>query len=271
MMLRTKFAAGTVLVFGVLMGSWAVAETGSVGDIEGRLTSTYHTAKATADGTDIVTAGSVLVLQKDHLVMCRVDQPIPVANVYKGGALSQNGVHGAMSALSTLSKISRFIPFGGGVAASAAGTAAGQAAVQGGASAAAATREFVAGEKFWVTQITAKGDGVYFALLSDAIAGQRYKATLQFPFAKGATPSSDDVAALVSEVVTIDNAEQTQTAQQTAAPAPQTKTIAVGQSRDEVVAAFGVPTKVIKLATKEIDIFPDMKVTFVHDKVSNVE
>jgi hypothetical protein len=124
--------------------------------------------------------------------------------------------------------------------------------------------------KFWVTQITTKSDGVYFTLLSDPINDQRYKATLQFPFAKGGTPSLDDVAALVGEVMTIDAGEQNQTAQQQA-PAPQPKTIAVGQTRDEVVAAFGVPTKVIKLATKEIDIFPDMKVTFVHDKVSNVE
>lgn len=266
MIKRTKFAAGT-LIFGVLTTSLALADTGSIGDIESKLTSTYHTAKATADGTGIVTAGSVLVLQKDHLVMCKVDQPIPVGNVYKGGALSQNGVHSAMGALSTLSKISRFIPFAGGVA-SAAGTA-GQAAAQSGADAGAAMREFVAGEKFWVTQITTRSDGVYFALLSDEINGQRYKATLQFPFAKGGIPLSDDVATLVSEVVTIDSGEQAQTAEQAPAPAP--KTIAVGQTRDEVVAAFGVPTKVIKLATKEIDIFPDMKVTFVHDKVSNVE
>jgi hypothetical protein len=269
MMLRTTFMGSTLLVFGVLTAPLATAQTSSLGDIEKQLTSTYHTAKATADGTDIVTAGSVLVLQKDHLVMCKVSETISVANVYKGGALSQAGLHSALGTLSTLSKIGRFLPFGGGAVASAAGTA-GQAAVQSGADASAATREFVAGEKFWVTQITTKSDGVYFTLLSDSINDQRYKATLQFPFAKGGTPSSDDVAALVGEVITIDAGEQTQTAQQQA-PAPQPKTIAVGQTRDEVVAAFGVPTKVIKLATKEIDIFPDMKVTFVHDKVSNVE
>jgi hypothetical protein len=268
MMLRTTFATSTLLVFGVLTAPLTTAQTSSLGDIEKQLTSTYHTAKATADGTDIVTAGSVLVLQKDHLVMCTVNQPISVANVYKGGALSQAGLHSALGTLSTLSKIGRFLPFGGGAVASAAGTA-GQAAAQSGADA-SATREFVAGEKFWVTQITTKSDGVYFTLLSDAINDQRYKATLQFPFAKGGNPSTDDVAALVGEVITVDAGEQTQTAQQQA-PAPQPKTIAVGQTRDEVVAAFGVPTKVIKLATKEIDIFPDMKVTFVHDKVSNVE
>ena len=29
--------------------------------------------KATADGTDVVTAGAVVVLQKDNLLMCRVN------------------------------------------------------------------------------------------------------------------------------------------------------------------------------------------------------
>jgi len=55
------------------------------------------------------------------------------------------------------------------------------------------------------------------------------------------------------------------------APPPAPKTIKIGQTRDEVVAAFGQPTKIIKLATKEIDTYPDMKVTFVHNKVSDVQ
>ena len=54
-------------------------------------------------------------------------------------------------------------------------------------------------------------------------------------------------------------------------PPAETKTIAIGQSRDQVIATFGVPSKIIQLGTKEIDFFPDMKVTFVNNKVSNVE
>ena len=38
-----------------------------------------------------------------------------------------------------------------------------------------------------------------------------------------------------------------------------------------MTAMLGQPTKVVKLATKEIDYYPDMKVTFVHDKVTNIE
>jgi hypothetical protein len=265
-----RFAVSGLVLVGVLAMSAATAQTGGLADIEAQLTSTFHPAKATADGTDIVTAGSVLVLQKDHLLMCKIDQPIPIPNVYKGGVLSQNGMRQAITAISIFNKVGHFIP-GVGAAAGAAG----QAAAETGTNAAAATRDFVTGEKFWVTQITTKSDGAYFSLLTDAIDGQRYKATLQFPFAKGAVPAPDAVVALVSEVVTVDGGEQSadnSAAPSQQAPAPEPKTIAIGQTRDEVIAAFGVPTKVIKLAaTREIDVFPDMKVTFVHDKVSNVE
>ena len=55
------------------------------------------------------------------------------------------------------------------------------------------------------------------------------------------------------------------------APPPATKTISVGQSRDEVMAIFGQPQKVVKLPNKEMLYYPDMKVTLVEAKVSNVE
>ena len=53
------------------------------------------------------------------------------------------------------------------------------------------------------------------------------------------------------------------------APPP---TIAVGQTRDQVVAGFGQPTRKAQLSsTKEIYFYKDMKVTFTAGKVSNVE
>jgi len=55
------------------------------------------------------------------------------------------------------------------------------------------------------------------------------------------------------------------------APPPPPKTISVGQTRDEVVAAFGQPKKVVKLPTKEMLYYPDMKVTLVEAKVTDVE
>jgi hypothetical protein len=52
------------------------------------------------------------------------------------------------------------------------------------------------------------------------------------------------------------------------APPP---TIAVGQTKDQVTAAFGQPARIAKLGVKEIFYYKDMKVTFTNGKVSNVE
>jgi outer membrane protein assembly factor BamE (lipoprotein component of BamABCDE complex) len=52
------------------------------------------------------------------------------------------------------------------------------------------------------------------------------------------------------------------------APPP---TIAIGQTKDQVTAAFGQPTKAAKVGAKEIYYYKDMKVTFTNGKVSNVE
>jgi len=230
-------------------------------DIQKQLLSLYPTAKATADGTDLVTAGAVLVLQKDHLQMCKVDQPATTANYYKNGAITQNGLGGFFKAMNVLSKLGSVPGVGG--AAGAAG-AAGTAAPPGD------MREFVSGEKFFVTSISTGPDGVVFVFMSDPIKDQRYKSSLKFPFPKGTVPSADDVAAMVAQVIKIDAPAEPEQAAAPAAAAP-TKTIAVGQTRDEVIAMFGVPAKVVQLGAKEIDFFPDMKVTFTKNKVTNVE
>jgi hypothetical protein len=54
-------------------------------------------------------------------------------------------------------------------------------------------------------------------------------------------------------------------------PPPAPKTIALHQTKDEVVAIMGQPTKIVKLGTKEIDYYADMKVTFVGGKVADVQ
>jgi hypothetical protein len=244
----TLVTAGLLLLLPTIAAAW----DGAIADIEKQLTSLYPPAKATADGTDLVTAGAVLVLQKDNLHMCKVEEPLPTANFYKNGAINQGGLGGLIKAMNTLNR------FGAPGAAPPPG----------------ATREFVAGEKFFVTRIVTTPEGVTFSFISDPIKDQRYKGTLKFPFAKGATPSADDVTALVAEVIKVDapeEPEQTEAAAPPPAPAAPTKTIAIGQSRDEVIALFGVPTKVVQLGAKEIDFFPDMKVTFVKNKVANVE
>jgi hypothetical protein len=218
-------------------------------DLQKALETAYPLTKATADSTDIVTAGSVLVLEKDNLQMCKVGLPIPTHNYYKNGEVTQGGL------MSVFNKL-------------------GNASLGGGADA-TTTRKFVAGEKFWVTKIQVENDGVTFQFLSDPLQDIRYYALLKFPFPKGQTPSQDQILATVAQVIKTDGdaapaADQQQAAGSAAAPAD-TKTIALGQTKDQVLQNFGQPTKVVQLGAKEIDYFSDMKVTFTNNKVTNVE
>lgn len=219
-------------------------------DLQKALETAYPLTKATADSTDIVTAGAVLVLEKDNLQMCKVSLPIPTHNYYKNGEVTQGGL------MSVLNKL-------------------GNASMGGGADA-TTTRKFVAGEKFWVTKVQVDNDGVSFQFLSDPLQDVRYHALLKFPFPKGQMPPPDQVLATVAQVIKTDGGDgapapdQQQAAAGAAAPA-ETKTIALGQTKDQVVQSFGQPTKVVQLGAKEIDYYSDMKVTFTNNKVTNVE
>jgi hypothetical protein len=237
--------AGLVLV---LIGMTSVA--GAQGaDLKQALETAYPLTKATADNTDIVTAGAVLVLEKDNLQMCKVSLPIPTHNYYKNGEVTQGGFLGVLNKL-------------------------GNAGLGGGADA-TTTRKFVAGEKFWVTKIEVESDGVTFQFLSDPVQDVRYHAMLKFSFPRGQTPPADQVLASVAQVLKTDGGDGSAAPEQQAAPdaaAPaETKTIALGQTKDQVLQNFGQPTKVVQLGVKEIDYYTDMKVTFTNNKVTNVE
>jgi hypothetical protein len=47
--------------------------------------------------------------------------------------------------------------------------------------------------------------------------------------------------------------------------------ISVGQSIADVTGSLGQPSKIVNLGAKKIYIYPDMKITFLNGKVSNVE
>jgi hypothetical protein len=252
--------------------------------IEKKLVSEYALTQATADQTDIVTAGAILVLKKGNIIMAPVSGSNFYQNTYKEGKISQN-------ALGKLNNgLNRFSHLPGASA-----------------PAAPATRTFVPGEKVWVTKIECKDDGVVFDLFTDAYAEVRYKAALKFYFnPKGPIPSVDEMDKLVAEVFKIQPAEDKaaptgdQQQQQAAPAAPAAppaqaaadpalapiappppppdepaappKELKMGQTKDEVIANFGQPEKVVKLGTKEIYYYKDLgKVTFVNGKVTDVQ
>lgn len=269
------------------------AQSGDPALIQQKLLSDFKLAKPTADHTDLVSAGDVIVLHKDGLVMCSSASSYPQANTYNAGVLAPNEKNRVKDA--TKSFLKGKLPFGGGGSAS-------DAANNG-----CQTRKFVAGEKFWITGITAQKDGITFGLISDPYQDVRYYAELKFAFPHGTVPAPDDFEKTVAEVLTVDHSndndkqqgndsnaapaqgqaqqpQQAQPQQQTPPPAPMADiapppppadtpppTIAIGQTVAQVTAAFGQPTRIANLGAKQIYYYKDMKVTFTNGKVSNIQ
>jgi len=254
--------------------------------IQNKLLSQINLTKATADRTDIVTAGDVVTLQKDGLMMCSTASSYAYSNTYNNGVLSANQKNRAKDAALTGTKtaIMGHLGMGGGGSATDA------------ANNACASRKFVAGEKFWITGIAAKKDGILISTLSDPYDDVRYYGEIKFSFPKDSVPPVDDFVKTVFDVITTQSAEgqgnqgnqgnqgdqQAPAASSDQAPLPDIApppapadtappTIAKGQTKDEVTAAFGQPTRIAKVGAKEIFYYKDMKVTFTNGKVSNVE
>ena len=268
--------------------------------IQQKLVSQIKLTKATADHTDIVTAGDILVLQKDGLMMCSSASTYAYSNTYNNGVLAASQKNRVKDAVKSFG-FGHVPVFGSGVSAS-------DAANNG-----CASRKFVAGEKFWVTGVTPQKDGILVSTFSDPYPDPsgnqvRYYGEIKFPFAKGSAPAVDDFVKTVSEVITVQPAEsqgdqgsqgnQSGQGDQGSQPAPEAApapepapapapiqaiapppppsdtpppTIALGQTKDQVIAEFGQPARVAKLGAKEIFYYKDMKVTFMNGKVSNVE
>jgi hypothetical protein len=275
--------------------------------VQQKLESQYALTQPTADNTDIVTAGAVIVLnpKRGNVIMAPVSSTNFYQNTYKDGKITQNALGKGIGALNRLSHIPGTSAPGG-----------------------PATRTFVPGEKMWVTKIDVKADSVVFDLFTDAYADVRYKAALTFRFAKGSTPSPDQIEKMVAEVFKVQPAEDPKATAQQQAPAggqeqpaparvpppaprgappaaaepaavipppppppadeapavipppppPPTdeppappKTTAVGQTIDQVVANLGPPVKIVKLGTKQIYYYKDFKVVFVGGKVTDVQ
>jgi hypothetical protein len=278
--------ASAVALFSIGVG----AQAGDPGTkIQEKLVSEIKLTKAAADHTDIVTAGDVVVLHKDGLMMCSSDSPYAFSNTYSGGVLTANYKNRAKDAAKSFLK--GRLPFGGG------------GSVTDAANNGCTSRKFVAGEKFWVTGIALQPDGILVSTFSDPYNDARFYGEIKFSFAKGPVPPVDDFVKTVSEVITVQPADDSdkadkggqgdqgggQQAQAPAsapapAPAPMAAiapppppadapppTIAMGQTKDQVTAGFGQPVRIAKLGAKEIFYYKDMKVTFTNGKVSNVE
>jgi hypothetical protein len=292
--MRMLFVSTGALVTALLTFSIVLnAEEQGRDNIQRKLEGYYQLTKTTDDKSDIVTAGSVIVLHKDKVLMVAATSTAnPCMNTYKDGRIVAAKACGVGE---KIKKFGRFIP--------------------GSSAPSIQTRNFVSGEKFWVTKIDVRNNGVVFDFFTDAINDTRYIAALTIPF--GAfTPSPEEALKVVQEVITVDDtgdakeakggsqqgapqgAQQAPpaapaqvaapvqaSAQATPAPAeappPPIEApppppadpveIQVGQTPEQVVAALGQPLRKAKTSTKEIYFYKDLKVTFVNGKVKDVE
>ena len=287
--MKTSKIRNGVLAALALLPSVAYAQDQGAAAIQKRLESEYKLTKTTDDKSDIVTAGSVLLLHKDKVLMfAATSSANPCMNTYRDGRITQ----------------SKACKLGGGLMRA-------HFPIPG-SDRAPATRNFVSGEKFWVTRIdvkdTGKEHGVVFDFFTDATPagdqGIRYKGELMIPFG-ALTPTPDEALKAVAEVVTVVPSEDSKEGDQAKQPAPeggppeatppsqpaapaaaeappppieppppppaQPAEVTEGQTIDQVVAALGQPVKKAKVGTKDIYYYKDLKVTFINGKVKDIQ
>ncbi len=281
--MRISQTASRVLVSALTAAGFAAQVQAQT--LEKQLEAHYTLTTPTADNTAIVTQGATLVLQKRGLSAGAVGNHVATQNTYKDGQIRQ----GAAAAVRRFGALAGYIPTVGGTAATAAG-------------AAGAGRDFVNGEKVFVTRIDIdRGkDAIVFNLISDAFDSGRYLASLKFEFPKGTVGKADlaRVQPVIDEVFQIapdDNASAGPApAQPAPAPAaaaapppaplpdipppppppadpPPTQSIAVGQTIDQVVGIMGKPKSIVDLGAKKIYVYDGLKVTFVSGKMTTAE
>lgn len=250
----------------------APQEQASKPNVEQQLRNQYHLTRVGANGV-VLQAGSVLVVQQDNIKANPASNLLYWSNLYKkDGRVKQP----AIMFKSGSSKVGK-----------------------------SGLRFLAVGEKVYVTNIDTKSGAIVFSLQScgtcDPAAVDSndvpYRAELSFQFQKGFLDSAnfEDIKGVIGQVLAIASpAESSADARAPTSPTnepqreaqfqpvqpppppadqppPPPKTISKGDTRDQVVAAFGQPERTANLGAKEIYYYKDLKVTFVNGKVADVQ
>jgi hypothetical protein len=217
-----------------------------------QLKTQYKLAKMAMDssGWSVVEAGTVLVIQKGGILGVPSGNVVMAPATYKDGDLHRPNSFGAAMV--------------------------GQD-----------TRQLTVGEKVYITKIDvhAKNDKIMLTIVEcDSCNGvQRrssYKSEVVFQFPKDYLSKADasQIKDVINLVLAPDANGQQQQAQaqpeQAAAPdqsaaAPQT--IQLGQTIEQVKAAWGQPEKIVDLGQKQIYVYKDLKIIFVNGRVADVQ
>jgi hypothetical protein len=225
----------TLLIAAALAASFAGANGQT---LQQALDSQFTLTKLSKDKNEVVSAGSVLVLQKDGLMMYSTASPMPPLNTYKNGRISQ-GMGG----------------FGRDLAIGLSGASAVTDYPK---------RKFVTGETFWIAGVSVAKDGIVLELYSDPFDDVRYYSQLKFPFDKHVIPTTEEALAKISEVVTVQAPDDTP-----AAPPPGTlqnpdilKMVKAGLEDSVIIAK-------IKSSKCQFDTAPDTLIALKQGGVSS--
>ena len=278
--IQISIQVAALILAGITPG--LVAAQGATVSLADQLSAQYTMVKMGADssGPAVVEQGTVLIVQKGGIL------GVPYANMslipptkYQDGkiqtpnTLVTKGIGHAWSRLTGAA----------GSAGAAAGSAAGTQT----------THLFQVGEKVYPSRIEVNqaGDKVTLGIVAcDACNNTNpptfFKADVIFQFAKGylTTANPPQVMDVIAQVFTVDDSgggdqqggagqgdPNAQGGPPPNQPPPQPKTIQLGQTTDQVVAALGQPDKIVNLGAKQIYVYKDLKVTFLKGKVSDVQ
>jgi hypothetical protein len=259
---------------------WAHGQAANRADLQQKLnssfkiTTTFKVSPTTVNFQDVITPGDVVELRKSGLRMSALVIAMTESNIYKNGVIVGAGTRRALSALgNSITEGSDSTP----------------------------PRTLAVGDRCWIEAIMVQRDAILFKLFTDPdTSGMRYHGDLKFPFPnKAQVPSADEALKLIGEVLTVVTPGQPapKAAPTAASPAPPQRqqeerattptpsvptpaisnnpapTISIGQSRAQVIAAFGEPQRKAEAGKKEIFYYSDskMKITFTNGIVSSIE
>ena len=228
-----------------------------------KLADTFVLTTGNKQTGEITKAGSIIELKKDGLVMWTLEDGVSPNYVYKDGKFSLPLAAWAQAHTALHAKDPELNPEN------------------------VVKRKFVAGEKFWITAVAVRDNGIFLAFASDPYGDTRYIGNLWFPVdKKQPMPTVDAFMATLSGLIAVEPPQQAEQAAAPAAPSAPTapavqapapiapppappKTVTLGQSRDEVQAILG-QQKVVVLGSKEIEMYSDMRITLVGGKVTDI-
>ncbi len=204
--------------------------------LESQLRTEYRWAQVDGRNGEVISPGAVLIVRREGITTNPVIAPLNAQNNFKDGQIKRSALNLFTQEQATAGR-------------------------------------FVTGDRVYVTKTEVKDTAVVLSLVSvDPIGPMRAKASIAFQFPKGYVTTTDfnQVARIIDEVLGVPP-EARRRAPPPPPPPPQpTQEVTLGATIAQVRQALGPPERVADLGPKQIYIYPNLKVTFIDGKVTDV-